>query len=236
MISCPNCGAKSTVKTINKKLLIFDVDGTIWNSEPDIFLSFNHVLKSNADMEVTMEEFKRLAGLSLTSMFENVLPENKRSMARELGEKYKKHYIDEGHFADATILYPGVTETLEFFKKENYFLTVASSKPKRILDKMIKHFNLIEFDLVLGTEESDFRHKPDPDLIHHTLGSLKVKNEDAVIIGDTKADILAGINAKIDTIAVTYGFDRPENLISLNPTFVIDDFSKLKEIVRRSQG
>ena len=63
------------------------------------------------------------------------------------------------------------------------------------------------------------------------MGQLGVSREESVIIGDSKSDILAGKNANIDTIAVTYGYDKPENLISLNPTCVIDDFDKLLELI-----
>lgn len=222
------------MKTIKKKLLIFDVDGTIWDSEPDIFLSFNHTLREFAGMEIGMEEFKKLAGLSLNHMFELVLPEPKKNMSRELEKQYKSYYIDQGHFADATVLYPSVKETLELLRKTGYSMAVASSKPKRILDKMVDHFDLKVFDLVLGTEESKFKHKPDPEILHHIMDQMGVGKERTVIIGDTKADILAGKNAGIDTIAATYGFDKKENLVALNPTFLVDDFQTLRKVLEFS--
>ena len=55
---------------MEKKLLIFDVDGTVWDSEKDVFLSFNHTLKENAGFEITKEEFQKLAGMHLGKMFE----------------------------------------------------------------------------------------------------------------------------------------------------------------------
>ena len=63
------------------------------------------------------------------------------------------------------------------------------------------------------------------------MDKLNVSKEDSIIVGDSKSDILTGKNAGIDTVAVTYGYDKPENLINANPTSVIDDFTKLKEII-----
>ena len=180
---------------MEKKLLIFDVDGTVWDSEKDVFLSFNHTLKEHAGFEITKEEFQKLAGMPLGTMFETVLPEEEKHLS-------------------------------------GFYMAVASSKPKRILDKMMSHFDLKGFQYVLGTEESNFKHKPDPEIVNYIIEQLKVSKADSVIIGDSKSDILTGKNAGIDTIAVTYGYDKPENLEKVEPTYTIDNFGKLSEIIK----
>ena len=63
------------------------------------------------------------------------------------------------------------------------------------------------------------------------MEKLKVNKEDAVIIGDSKSDIFTGKNAGIDTIAVTYGYDKKENLINANPDVIIDEFGELDNII-----
>ena len=215
-----------------KKLIIFDVDGTIWDSEKDVFLSFNHTLKENTNMEITKEQFQELAGLHLGEMFRKVLPEEEKEKAEEYEKKYKKYYIDEGHYVDATTLFENVKETIENFKSQGFQMAVASSKPKRILDEMVEHFGLNEFELVLGTEESNFKHKPDPEILNYIMNELNIPKEETVIVGDSKTDIVAGKNAGIDTIAVTYGYDKPENLRNLNPTYIVDDFKSLEKVIK----
>lgn len=110
-------------------------------------------------------------------------------------------------------------------------MAVASSKPKRILDKMVTNFDLNVFNYVLGTEESNFKHKPDPQIVNYIMEQLNVTKEESVIIGDSKSDILTGKNAGIDTIAVTYGYDSKENLINSNPTYIINTFSELENLI-----
>ncbi len=223
------------MKKLKKKLIIFDADGTIWDSEKDVFLAFNHTLKINMDMEITKEEFRKLAGLPLEEMFECVLPEDKKELANEYASKYRKYYIDDGHYVDKTVLFDSVIETLENLKKQGFRMAVASSKPKRILDKMIEYFHLNDFELVLGTGESNLKNKPDPEPLNYIMNELHISKKDAVMVGDTKADIMAGKNARIDTIAVTYGYENLEIIEKSNPTYLIDDFKTLEEIVEYKQ-
>lgn len=220
---------------MEKKLIIFDVDGTVWDSEKDVFLAFNHTLKENAKFEITKEQFQQLAGMPLGAMFEKVLPEDKKGLSREYEKAYKKYYIDEEHYTDATTLFDDVKETLDKFNNDGFYMAVASSKPKRILDKMVVAFELRGFTYVLGTEESNFKHKPDPEIVNYIMKNLNVSKADTVIVGDSKSDILTGKNAGIDTIAVTYGYDKRENLENAHPTYIIDKFSELYNIVKLSK-
>ena len=219
------------MEKIKKKLIIFDADGTIWDSEKDVFLAFNHTLKNNGNKEITKEEFQKLAGLDLEDMFERVLPKDEESLAKEYVKKYREYYIDEGHYADETTLFENVKETLEQLKEQGFCMVIASGKPKRILDKMVNCFQLNEFEFVLGTGESHFKPKPDPEILNYVMSQLHVSKEEAVMVGDTKADIMAGKNAGIDTIALTYGYEKIDILKNANPTYLIDDFRILEEIL-----
>lgn len=219
------------MEKIKKKLIIFDADGTIWDSEKDVFLAFNHTLKNNENKEITKEEFQKLAGLDLEEMFKCVLPKDKETLANEYVKKYREYYIDEGHYADETTLFENVEETLEKLKEQGFYMVIASGKPKRILDKMVEYFHLNEFEFVLGTGESHFKPKPDPEILNYIMHHLHVSKKETVMVGDTKADILAGKNAGIDTIAVTYGYERIDILKNANPTYLIDNLKTLEEIV-----
>ena len=219
------------MKKLEKKLIIFDADGTIWDSEKDVFLAFNHTLKNNGNKEITKEEFQRLAGLDLEEMFRRVLSKGEETLANEYVKKYRKYYIDEGHYADETTLFENVKEILENLKKQGFHMAIASGKPKRILDKMVECFHLNEFEFVLGTGESHFNPKPDPEILNYIMNELHISKKDAVMVGDTKADIMAGKNAGMDTIAVTYGYEKIDILKMENPTYMIEDFKRLEKII-----
>lgn len=216
---------------MKKKLLIFDVDGTVWDSGPDILFSFNHILQTHYQFKIGREDFGKLAGMPLQKMFMNTVANLETERAQFLAKEYRKHYIDAGNYINQTVLYPDVLETLGRLKEAGFLLAIASSKPIRVLTKMVDHFKLPKFDSILGTGESQLKDKPNPDIILETMAKLKVATEDAVMIGDSSADILAGNNAGTSTIAVSYGFDDLTNLLACNPMLVIDRFSELSSIL-----
>ncbi len=218
---------------MGKKLIIFDADGTLWDSEKDVFLSFNHILKEKSGIEVNYQQFKELAGLSLEMMFEKTLPEDKKNIYNDCAMAYRKYYIEEKHCLDTTELFKGVRETLEQLKRDGVFIAIASGKVQKAVDDMVEFFKLDGFEFTLGIGKSQFKNKPDPGVINYLMSELNVSKEETIMVGDTAADILAGQNAGVDTVAVTYGYDKLENITCLNPTYIIDDFSKLLEIIKK---
>lgn len=219
-------------KIFYKKLIIFDADGTLIDSENDVFLSFNYILKKNLNIKISKEEFKKLAGLPLEDVFKGALPEDKKKLNIELTKQFRKYYIDEKHFLDTTTLFLGVKETIKKLKEDGFIMAIASSKPTRALNYMIEFFNFTQFDIVIGTAESSFKHKPNPEIIENILDKLKVSKEDAIIVGDSYVDVLVAKNAGIDSIALTYGYDTKENLIKYTPDYIIDDFREIPNIIK----
>lgn len=217
---------------------ILDVDGTVWDSEPDVFRSFNHVLRTQRDVEIDKGAFQKLAGMPLERMFATVLSSGTNKLsdadADRMASSYKHYYLDEGHFADETQLFPNVADTLETLQQLGCKLTIASSKPARVLNQMVAHFSLPRFAAVLGTEESDINHKPDPEIVYRLLALTDTSKAETVIIGDSKSDIGCGKSAGIATVAVTYGFDSLERLKAAEPDHFIDDFSQLMNILSLS--
>jgi len=217
---------------LKKRLIIFDVDGTLVDSENDVFLGINHVLTTNVGIEVSREEFRKMAGLTLEQTFEGLLPEDKKELSKDFTAQYRQYYIDERHCLDTTKLFEGVADIIDSFKKQGFILAVASSKAKRALDPILEHLGLAEqFDLILATGATNVKHKPDPEIIYNILEELNVAPNDAVMVGDTRADILAGKNAGIDTIAITYGYEEREKLIASEPTYMIDEFYEIGTLI-----
>lgn len=167
----------------------------------------------------------------MENMFERISPPSKKNLSSEFTKMFRKYYIDEEHCMDATNLFDNVKTVLNKFKNNGFKIAIASGKPNIILEKMLNHFEIDGFNLVLGTGKSNFKHKLAPEIIDYILEKENVIKNDAVIIGDCKTDILCGKNAKIDTIAVTYGYDTTNNLLSAHLTYKIDDFKELLDIL-----
>jgi len=218
---------------LEKKLIIFDMDGTVIDSEQDVFLCFSHVLRTKLNIELTREKFKELAGMTLDDSYRQVLPADKKYLAEELTAAYRKRYIDEGHCLDTTVLFDDVRETLKILKDQGFILAVASSKHERALKPIIEKLDLAEtFDLIVGSGVKNLKHKPDPEVLNYILETLNIVKEDAVMVGDTRIDIEAGKNANIDTIALTYGYEVQGKLIECKPTYLIDNFKEIINLLK----
>jgi phosphoglycolate phosphatase len=217
---------------MKKKLIIFDADGTLWDSRDDLLASVNYVLTEMGTLNISKRALLNFNGFSMTSMYEALLPEEKKHLASICEELFRYHYFDECHFLDTVSLFPNVKDTIKTLKEQGFLMAICSRKAKRGLDKIVDHFELPAFSLVVGTEESNFKHKPDPEALNYIIDSLNLAKGECVMVGDSKIDIMAGKRADIDTVAVTYGYEEPEDLLSSYPTYSLDDFGDLKEILK----
>jgi pyrophosphatase PpaX len=133
-------------------------------------------------------------------------------------------------------LYPGAREFLEALKKKDSKIVLASSSKRDDLEAAIKHNNLEHmFDVVLSADDVS-EHKPNPEVVYKALNILKGEASQSVIVGDSKSDLGAAQNAKIDSILVFPKshevFYSLEGLMSYNPTYLVASFTELTKKLR----
>jgi HAD superfamily hydrolase (TIGR01509 family) len=134
---------------------------------------------------------------------------------------YRRIYAERGH--SATVLYPGVAETIPKLGGRKSTATTKGTPTARIV---LEKFGLLpHFEHVQGTD--GFPHKPSPDVIHRALNGLKASPKDCLFIGDSTADIEAGHAAGVDVCAVTYGYGDPAALAKLKPRYTISSIAEL---------
>ncbi|WP_287372523.1 HAD family hydrolase [Prosthecochloris sp.] len=210
------------------KLLVFDFDGTLADSEVSIMESLRLVAEDFGLSGVDKENARRSIGLSLQHTIEVGLGLEPRQVP-EAVELYRKHY-NEVAFG-LTCLFPGVKETLDLLRQD-FLLAVASSKSKYGLVAMMRHLGIFErFSFIAGAQDVQ-QGKPAPDMVLLALEALNVLAGESLVIGDTIYDIEMGQRAGADTCAVTYGNNSTEELRSLNPTFLIDSFESVVSLVQ----
>ncbi|OBQ56581.1 phosphoglycolate phosphatase [Tamlana sp. s12] len=219
----------------NKNLIIFDFDGTLINSIPDLTLAVNKMLKHYQASPLTIEEVTPFIG-------NGAMPLVKRALAKGLPQKeLTEDFLDEAYqvylaayeaeTCKDTFMYPGVLETLNDLKNKGYKLAICTNKPygfiEPILDKLeIKAF----FDLWVG-EDSLPEKKPHALPLHHLVVAMQTTVENSIMVGDSKNDILAAQNAKMDSIGVSYGYNYNENIADYHPNVVVDAFSELQNLL-----
>lgn len=213
-----------------KKLVIFDLDGTILNTLTDLTNSVNYVLDLYNMPLKKEEEIQYFLGHGPRYLLEKSF--NKKFKDQEYKEIFKLYdnYYDK-HKTDNTKPYEGIKEVLKQLKKSGYLLAVCSNKQDTATTKIITELFPNTFDVVMGTS-SKFLRKPAPDMVLEILRILKVKKENTIYIGDTEIDLQTAINAQIKKIAVLYGFRKKSDLILYNPEYFVKEPKEIIKIIQ----
>lgn len=167
------------------------------------------------------------------------------SGSSNINPKLKSTYVVEAltlflalytkNLCNATRTYPYVNETLNTLKRSGYVMSIVTNKPIDFVDPILKALGLDDvFELILGGDSLPVK-KPEPLPLLHTCQQLGFSTEEALMIGDSKNDILAANAANIESIGVTYGYNYDEDITTFSPTTVIDDFRTLISLLIHSK-
>ena len=216
----------------NKKLLLFDYDGTLVDSAQMIIdgtiEAFNRCRLETPEPEL----IKAGIGQKLDIAIKSYLPLEHEGTLDEVIRHYRQWYVEkdlEGKQFEP--LFENIKPLLEILYKDDYYLGIATNKSLRGLNRGLLHHKIEKFFSIIMTADN-FIPKPNKAMAMHALKTLKVKNSEAFMIGDTVYDIKMGKNAKINTIGVTWGYNTKEELHKANADHIIDDPSELVKILR----
>lgn len=206
-------------------LIIFDLDGTIVDSIGDITLSLNYALKPFGFKQFSDKEVRQMVGGGISKLIESVLGDKNQSFNAEALSRFLEYYWD--NISVKSIIFPGVKETLA--KLSGFRKVILSNKREAFSKKLLNQIDLDHyFELIYGSDSVP-KKKPAPDAVNKVLSELSIKQSDAIIVGDSEIDVMAGKNAGIKTVGVTYGYRDKETL--LDADFILDDIRGLPRLI-----
>lgn len=221
------------MKFINKKLIIFDLDGTLINSALDLALAVNYMLETLERVTFDEEIIHGWVGNGALTLVKRALS-GSRTVNENLDEMYVekalKIFLDyyKKNLCNATVPYPHVISTLKCLK-EQYILAIVTNKPFAFVSPILKGLEMDDlFSLILGGD-SLTEKKPHPMPLLHVCQHFNMKVDKSVMVGDSKNDILAANACSMDSVGVTYGYNYGEDIGVHNPSIIIHDFSELLE-------
>lgn len=201
-----------------QKAVVFDLDGTLVDSLPDIIASFQYGLTHCGLPAVEDAEVRLLIGKPLQEMYACYAP----TRVDELCAVYREHY--GRNCTVSTRPFPGAVEVLETLRARGYKLAVATTKRTDMARHVVAALGLNgHLDYVQGTD--GFPHKPAPDVIFRALDALQA--EGLWMVGDTTHDLHAGRAAGLKTYGVTWGTHDEETLAGASPDALLPDLSGL---------
>ena len=216
--------------------LIFDLDGTLAATAPDLLGATTAVLTARGRPELDLDHLRHMVGFGAVALITQAMAASGAPVTPDqmppLVEIFLDHY--RGHIADGTRLFPQVAETLAELKADGALLGVLTNKPQELTDLLLPRLRLEEmFGSVYGAGKKLYT-KPDPRIFHDVVADLfrGGGGGPAVMIGDSITDLNTARAAGAPCILMSYGF-TPVPAAQLGADLVLDDFAALPDALRQ---
>jgi len=212
--------------------LVFDLDGTLIHSAPDLHAALNRVLGEAGRDAVTLDQVTRMIGDGVPTLVQRGFdatggpPDDPRPWLERF------HVLYGRDSATLTTLYPGVMDTLEALATAGHRMAICTNKPIEPTRAVLRSFGLARFFAAIAGGDSLPVRKPSPGHLLGTLAMMDTGPERAVMIGDSPNDVATALNAGIPVIAVAYGYRRiPAE--DLGADILIENFADVPDAIAR---
>ncbi len=212
-----------------KKLIIFDLDGTIEDSRLDMSLSVNRIRKIYNLPELPIDAIKMLVNKGMDFLYRNCFPEliidNK--IPQNLINKYEWDYSE--HIVDNTRIYENIDKVIENLSRKN-ILFIYTNKPEKLSKLLLQKLNLLQYFTKIIGGDSHIKSKPSIEPIWDAINELQLEIEEIFTIGDSEADIKTGKNLNGKTIWCKWGYSilTPETA----PDYIVKEPLEILEIIQ----
>jgi len=206
------------------KLLVFDWDGTLMDSENQIVSCVENAIRDLDLEQRSREEIKNIIGLGLRESVSTLFPDSTDEFIAEFVASYRHYWFN----TESGNLFPGARETLELLHNEGFLLGVATGKGRRGLDKVLSETGLQQ--VFHATRCADEAHsKPHTQMLDEIMQELSASAAETLMVGDTEYDLEMAQRAGVRSIAVTYGVHDWKRLQRFNPVATLDQISDIMD-------
>ncbi|OGE28790.1 hypothetical protein A2867_04165 [Candidatus Daviesbacteria bacterium RIFCSPHIGHO2_01_FULL_40_11] len=207
---------------------LFDVDGTVLNTNEYIFQAYKYTIGLHLKREVTREEVAQVVGLPFKDCYQLL------TGLRDVGYLLECHDEFQCQNLHLVATFPNTLKTLKALAKAGVAIAAVTTRYGDQLKESLRFAKIDKYFKVILTPLDVKKPKPDGESVLKALAALGIKPPRAVMIGDSPVDIGAGKAANVKTIAALYGF-HGERLLEANPDYVIDDIQEIIPIILGSK-
>ena len=219
--------------------ILFDLDGTLVDTAPDLMRAHNHVMKKFGYPTKSTEEIRNLVGQGAGAMLgRSIWGQAKKEFGKVQNEKIKKEMIDAfvdyygKNIINESTLINGVKEFLKWCKEKNISMAVCTNKQEHLAIDLLKKIGIFDyFEYVAGSNTFDYC-KPDPRHLTNVIEILGGEIKRSIMIGDSETDANAGKNAGIPVILLEDGYTE-KNTTEIYHNHLIKDFIGIEKIISK---
>lgn len=206
-----------------KKIVFYDLDGTLVDTRADIATAVNHMLVKLGESPLPQNTIEQFVGHGIRHLLRGCLNTDDVKFI----EKGKKAYVDfyGKHMLDETDLYPDALLMLECMKDKHQ--AVVTNKPNPFSDNILEALKVSPFFVKIVAGNSTYPSKPDPEAVIQIMKELGVEKQEAVFIGDSAVDVETGQRAGIQTVMLTHGFGKRDELEKAGADKIVNNFKEL---------
>ena len=221
-----------------KFTILFDLDGTLVDTAPDLMRAHNHVMKKFGYPTKSTEEIRNLVGKGAGAMIgRSIWGQAKKEFGKVNDEKVKKEMVTEfvdfygKNIINESTLIKGVKEFLNWCKDQSISMAVCTNKQERLSNDLLKKIGIYDyFEYVAGSDTFDYC-KPDPRHLTNVVEILDGDLKKTIMIGDSETDANAGKAAEIPVILLENGYTE-KNTTEIYHNHLIKDFTGIEKIIK----
>jgi phosphoglycolate phosphatase len=215
--------------------LIFDLDGTLVDTAPDLLGAMNGVLIQQGRRTVDPETLRHMVGFGAASLIRQAMTATGDPVAEEhlpaLVDDFVVHY--RAHIADASVPFPGVIETLAALKAKGASMGVLTNKPHELALPLLDKLDMSRFFGAIHGAGRFSYVKPDPRVFHHVVEELTGNpRAPALMVGDSATDAKTARAANVPVILLSYGY-TPDPVETLGADAATGDFRDIPALIRK---
>jgi len=209
---------------LNFKLIVFDWDGTLMDSEGRIVECMQRALDETGQASLSAERIRNIIGLGLLEAIRTLLPDADHATHCAIKDRYRSRYLDSN--GASTPLFPGAAQVVQELGRADYLLAVATGKGRSGLDKAMRESGIGDCFHATRCADETFS-KPHPQMLDELMDQLGAACHETLMIGDTEYDMQLANNARTHALAVSYGVHSRERLLAQEP---LDCLADVREI------